>query len=310
MDPSRKREDYMTGKQPRSSATPALPEVNRPRVIVGHSAAMQRIEHEIEAAAASDVIVLIAGESGAGRRLIARTIHGRSVRHGGPYVSVNCACLPDARLESELFGHVHDADDGSEPYSVRGRLESADGGTIVLQDVGYLSWRMQGRLLRYIETKEVLRVGSDEVRSADVRIMAVTHRRLVHAVTTHVFREDLFYRMNVIHIEVPPLRERCEDIPALLRYFLYTHGARQGRAMIEFTSDALACLTDYDWPGNVRELKEVTERLALTHTSERVGVDALPDTIVRRAMSRTVSRWRSPKTARGRFTTQPGAVKV
>jgi DNA-binding NtrC family response regulator len=267
---------------------------------------MGRIAQEIEAAAASDVIVLIAGESGVGRRLIARTIHERSARRG-PYLSVNCMCLQDAQLESELFGHVQDAGDGSEPYSVRGRLEAADGGTLVLQDVGYLSWRTQGRLLRYIETKEVQRVGSLDVRTSDARIMAITHRRLMHAVTSHVFREDLFYRMNVIHIEVPALRDRSEDIPALLRYFLCTQAARQGRATIDVTPDALSCLTDYDWPGNVRELKEVSERLALTNPSERIGIDALPEAIVRRSMSRTVASWRAPKTTRGRSPVQPGA---
>jgi transcriptional regulator with PAS, ATPase and Fis domain len=131
--------------------------------------------------------------------------------------------------------------------------------------------------------------------SSDVRLMAITHRRLVHAVASQAFRDDLFYRMNVIHIEVPPLRERCEDISALLRYFVCVHAARMGRPAIEFTPDALNCLIEYDWPGNVRELKEASERLVQTHNSpERIGVDALPHAIVRRSMSRTVARWGSP----------------
>ena len=275
------------------SPTIPLPEMTRPLVIVGHSAAMRQIAKEIEVATSSDVTVLIGGESGAGRRLIARTIHDRSPRHAGPFISVNCVCLPDARLESELFGDVNDLDWQSQVG--RGRLEAADGGTVMLQDVGYMSWRLQGRLLRYIEAREVRRVGAPRMMKSDVRLMAITNRRLVHAVANQAFRDELFYRMNVIHIEVPPLRDRSEDIPALLRYFICVHAARLGRPVIDFAPDALTCLTDYDWPGNVRELKEVCERLVQRHdSSDRVGVDALPQAIVRRSMSRTVARWGSP----------------
>lgn len=267
-----------------------LPEMNRPLVIVGHSAPMRRVGEEVAAAAESNVTVLIAGESGVGRRLVARAIHDRSPRHAGPFVSVNCICLPDARLESELFGDA-ESSDGRESHVGRGRLEAADGGTVVLQDVGYLSWRLQGRLLRYTEAREIPRFGSARPVSSNVRLMAITHRRLVHAVANEAFRDDLFYRMNVIHIEVPPLRDRTEDIPALLRYFLCLHAARLGRSVVDLSSDALNCLIEYDWPGNVRELKEVAERLGQTASSERVGVDELPPAIVRRSMSRTVARW-------------------
>jgi transcriptional regulator with PAS, ATPase and Fis domain len=162
---------------------------------------------------------------------------------------------------------------------------------LVLQDVGYLSWRLQGRLLRYLETHLVQRIGSAHSTPSDVRLMAITHRRLVHAVSNQSFREDLFYRMNVIHVEVPPLRDRCEDVPALLRYFMCVQSARLGRTVAELTPDALSCLTEYDWPGNVRELKDVAERLAQTSTSDRIAVDALPANIVRRSMSRTMARW-------------------
>ena len=269
--------------------------MNRPLVIVGHSPVMRRIEREIDVAAESDVTVLIAGESGVGRRLIARTIHDRSARHAGPLVSVNCVCLPDARLESELFGDVTDNIDW-QSHVGRGRLEAADGGTVMLHDLGYLSWRLQGRLLRYTEARELRRVGSAQLMSSNVRLMAITHRRLVHAVASQAFRDDLFYRLNVIHIDVPPLRERSEDIPALLRYFVCVHAARLGRPVIEFTPDALTCLAEYDWPGNVRELKEMSERLIQTHNgSERVGADGLPHAIVRRSMSRTVARWAAPR---------------
>ena len=278
-----------------SSPLRPLPEMNRPLVIVGHSAAMRRIGEEVSAASESNVTVLIAGESGVGRRLIARTIHDRSARHVGPFVSVNCICLPDARLESELFGGVPDGTDSRGLQTVRGRLEAADGGTVVLHDVGYLSWRLQSRLLRYTEAREIPRPGPVRPASSDVRLMAITNRRLVHAVTNQAFRDDLFYRMNVIHIEVPPLRERTEDISALLRYFLCVHAARVGRPVPELAPDALNCLVEYDWPGNVRELKEVSERLVQTHsTQDRVNVDGLPQPIVRRSMSRTVARWVSP----------------
>jgi DNA-binding NtrC family response regulator len=277
-----------------------LPEMSRPLVIVGHSAAMRRIAQEISAAAASNVTVLIAGESGVGRRLIARTIHDRSTRHAGPFVAVNCVCLPDARLESELFGHAENGGNGRDPYISRGRLEAADGGTIVLQDVGYMSWRLQGRLLRYTETHMVQRIGSPLSTPADVRLIAITHRRLIHAVSNQAFREDLFYRMNVIHVEVPPLRDRVEDVPSLLRYFICVQSARLGRPVIDFTSDALSCLGEYDWPGNVRELKEVAEKLVETSTSDRVGVDDLPAGIVRRSMTRTMARWGAQTAASSR----------
>jgi two-component system NtrC family response regulator len=243
------------------------------------------------------VTVLIAGESGVGRRLVARTIHERSMRTGGPFISVNCLCLPDARLESELFGHAETATTRDHHISrgrfelSRGRLEAADGGSLMLQDVGYLSWRLQGRLLRYIETHIVQRIGSTLSTPSDVRLMAITHRRLVHAVGNQSFREDLFYRMNVIHIEVPPLRERCDDVPALLRYFMCVQSTKLGRPAADLTLDALSCLTEYDWPGNVRELKDVAERLVEASTSDRIAVDALPAAIVRRSMSRTMARW-------------------
>jgi len=268
-----------------------LPDVNRPLVLVGHSAAMRRIEQEITAASESNVTVLIAGESGAGRRLVARTIHDRGPRHDGPFISVNCVCLPDARLETELFGAAENAAHGRDHYVSRGRLEAADSGSLVLQDVGYLSWRLQGRLLRYVETRMVQRIASTHSTPSDVRLMAITQRRLVHAVSNQAFREDLFYRMNVIHIEVPPLRERCEDVPALFRYFMCMQSARLGRTMVELSPDALSCLTEYDWPGNVRELKEVAEQLVRANASERIGVDALPAALVRRSMSRTMARW-------------------
>src|SRR5688572_15876154 len=268
-----------------------LPEMTRPLVLVGHSAAMSRIADEITDAAALNATILITGESGTGRRLIARTIHDRSSRQNGPFISVNCVCLPDARLECELFGHVDTGAPGREPGGSRGRLEAADGGTIVLQDLGYLSWRLQGRLHRFVDTRMVQRIGSPLSTPSDVRLVAITHRSLVQAVRNQPFRDDLFSRINVIPIEVPPLRERCDDVPALFRYFICLQSARLGRPAAELTGDALNCLIEYDWPGNVRELKELAERLAQTIASDRIAVDDLPPAIVRRSMSRTMARW-------------------
>jgi DNA-binding NtrC family response regulator len=266
-----------------------LPEITRPLVMVGHSAAMRRMTQEIAAAAATNLTVLICGESGVGRRLIARTIHDHSPRHAAPFLSVNCVCLPDARLESELFGHV-DNGAGREPYASRGRLEAADGGTVVLQEVGFLSWRLQGRLHRFVDTHLVQRVGSSLSTRSDVRLVAITHRSLLHTVGYQPFRDDFFSRINLIPIDVPPLRDRSDDVPALFRYFMCVQAARSGRPVAELTSDALSCLSEYDWPGNVRELKDLAERLAET-TTERIGIDDLPVAVVRRSTSRTMARW-------------------
>jgi DNA-binding NtrC family response regulator len=279
-----------------------LPDVTRPLVLVGHSPAMCRITEAVTEAAASSATVLITGESGVGRRLIARAIHERGARQNGPFVSVNCACLPDARLESELFGLVETKTPAREPYSSRGRLEAADGGTIVLHDVSYMSWRLQGRLHRFVDTRMVQRIGSSMSIASDVRLIAIMQSSLVQAVHSRVFRDDLFSRITVIHIEVPPLRERCDDVPALFRYFMSVRSARLGRPVAELTADAESCLCEYDWPGNVRELKDLAERLTELATSDRLGVDDLPPTLVRRSMARTMARWNAkPSVAGGLF---------
>jgi DNA-binding NtrC family response regulator len=270
--------------------------MNRPLVLVGHSAAMRRIALEITAAAASNLTVLISGESGVGRRLIARTIHERSPRHSGPFLSVNCVCLPDARLESELFGHANTGIDGCESHWQRGRLEEADGGTVVLQEVGFLSWRLQGRLHRFVDT-HIIQCGSSRSTRSDVRLVAITHRSLLHTIGYQPFRDDLFSRINLISIEVPPLRDRSDDVPALFRYFACVQAARSGRPVPELTSDALSCLSEYDWPGNVCELKDLAERLTDVATSDRIGIDELPKALVRRSMARTMARWGASTTA-------------
>src|SRR4051812_6909586 len=188
--------------------------------MVGVSAAIQSVEDEIEHAARCDAKVLITGESGVGKEIVARLIHGRSNRNRGPLVTINCAGIPDSLLESELFGHVKGSFTDAH-RDKRGWLEAAHGGTIFMDEVGEMSLRMQALLLRFLETGEIQRVGSDrKLPPLDVRVITATHRKLMNHIADKTFREDLYYRLNVVHIEVPPLRERREDIFVLLMHFL------------------------------------------------------------------------------------------
>jgi DNA-binding NtrC family response regulator len=250
--------------------------VEKTTVMLGTSAAMRAVEGEIAVAAACSSKVLITGESGVGKELVARLIHEGSPRRAARFVAINCAGLPDALLESELFGHVRGSFTGAY-RDKKGWLETAHGGTIFLDEVGEMSLRMQAMLLRFLETGEIQRVGSDRpLPPLDVRVIAATHRNLADCVKERTFREDLYYRLNVIHIEVPPLRERRPDIPVLLNYFLSMFSAAHRVPLPEVDPDALQRLTTYDWPGNVRELKNVAERLVVGSRSGRVDMDQLP----------------------------------
>jgi len=232
---------------------------------------MRALDEDLRDAARSDAKVLITGESGVGKELAARTIHAFSPRSSGPLVALNSAGVPDTLLESELFGHVRGSFTGA--YRDRpGLLELARGGTVLLDEVGEMSLRMQALLLRFLETGEIQPVGSDRPRTrVDVRVIAMTNRRLVDQMAAKAFREDLYYRLNVIHIVVPPLRERRDDIPALVDQFLRTSVQRYGVEPPEMSPEAMACLVEYAWPGNVRELKNVVER-CVVRTRERVIV--------------------------------------
>jgi transcriptional regulator with PAS, ATPase and Fis domain len=232
---------------------------------------MRALDEDLRDAARSDAKVLITGESGVGKELAARTIHAFSPRSSGPLVALNSAGVPDTLLESELFGHVRGSFTGA--YRDRpGLLELARGGTVMLDEVGEMSLRMQALLLRFLETGEIQPVGSDRPRTrVDVRVIAMTNRRLVDQMAAKAFREDLYYRLNVIHIVVPPLRERREDIPALVDQFLRTSVQRYGVEPPEMSPEAMACLIEYSWPGNVRELKNVIER-CVVRTREGVIV--------------------------------------
>jgi len=229
--------------------------------LVGIGTAIHAIEAEIEYTARSDAKVLITGESGVGKEVIARLLRQRSRRARTPLVTINCAGIPDSLLESALFGHVKGSFTGAHRDRL-GLLEMANGGTIFLDEVGEMSLRMQALLLRFVENGEIQRVGSDRVQSrVDVRVIAATNRNLFERIASKEFREDLYYRLNVIHITIPPLRARREDIPVFLQYFLRLYAERHGRPLPELAPETLARLVAYDWPGNVRELKNVAERL-------------------------------------------------
>jgi DNA-binding NtrC family response regulator len=254
--------------------------------MVGVSAAIRDVEDEINHAARCSAKVLITGESGVGKEIVARLIHERSSRSRGSLVTINCAGFPDGLLESELFGHVKGSFTDAH-RDKRGWFEAAHGGTIFMDEIGEMSLRMQALLLRFLETGEIQRVGSDRInQSVDVRVIAATHRRLIEHIADKTFREDLYYRLNVVHIEVPPLRDRREDITALVHHFLGMFSNSHKVAQPELDSEVLSSLNEYSWPGNVRELRNVVERLVLRTRGERTTVDMLPLEVRREASGR------------------------
>ena len=249
-------------------------------LLVGRGAAMQELYRQIAAAAAGDATVLLSGESGTGKELAARAIHLHSARSGGPFVAVNCAGLPETLLESELFGHVRGAFTGAVAART-GRLEAADGGTLLLDEVGEMSPAMQAKLLRFLEARCFEPVGDSSSRQVDVRVISATNRDLRGMVAANLFREDLYYRLDVFRIDLPALRERREDVPLLVAHFLARPGAS---APMEVSPEALAVLESYDWPGNVRELKNCLEHAAaLARPGGTVALDHLPAHVVRAA---------------------------
>jgi DNA-binding NtrC family response regulator len=249
--------------------------------MVGVSAAIRSVEEEIDHAARSEAKVLITGESGVGKEIVARLIHERSGRSRGPLVTINCAGFPDSLLESELFGHVKGSFTDAH-RDKRGWLEAAHGGTIFMDEVGEMSLRMQALLLRFLETGEIQRVGSDRrLPPLDVRVITATHRRLIDRIADKTFREDLYYRLNVVHIEVPPLRDRPEDIGVILNHFLTMFAEAHSSPAPEVSPEALEALVAYQWPGNVRELRNVAERLILRCRSGVIDSGTLPQEVLR-----------------------------
>ena len=261
--------------------------------LIGRSEALHTIEREIETAARSDAKVLITGETGTGKEVVARMIHRQSRRASAPLVVVNCAGLPDTLLESELFGHARGSFTGA--YADKpGLLEQAPNGTVFLDEVGEMSVRMQAVLLRFLETGEIQRVGADRAHTrANVRVIAATNVQLEKAVRAGTFREDLFFRLNVVRIELPPLRERETDASLLIDYFLGYFADLHRLRRPEIDADALATLQTYRWPGNVRELKNVVERIVLRARGGRVGaaslqMDLVPEAATAKRAGRTV----------------------
>jgi DNA-binding NtrC family response regulator len=244
--------------------------------IVGDSRPMQDVFRLIEKVADSDSTVLIQGESGSGKELVARALHYNSARRDRGLVPVNCGALPETLLESELFGHMRGAFTGATTNRI-GRFEAAGGGTLFLDEIGDMSPALQVKLLRVLQLHEFEPIGSNKTRKVDVRVIAATNRRLEELVAAGKFREDLYYRLSVIPIDVPPLRERLDDIPLLANYFLENFSRARRRKMRPFGPDVLDAFRRYDWPGNVRELENLVERLVILAEDDRVGLTDLPE---------------------------------
>ena len=254
----------------------AVVEPENPYGIVGNSEPMQNVFKLSAKAAASTANVLISGESGTGKELVARAIHYGSSRASAPFVPVNCTAIPESLLESELFGHVKGAFTGAN-VSRAGFFQIADGGTVFLDEIGDASQNLQAKLLRVIQDKEIFKVGSSQVVKVDTRIVAATHKDLKTLVNKGHFREDLYYRLNVIDIPIPPLRERGQDVLLLIHSFISEFCREMARRPISFSDRALKALTNYAWPGNVRELENLIQKLVVIVDEDIVDIADLPD---------------------------------
>ena len=246
-------------------------------VLIGDAPEMQEICKILVRVSASRATVLIRGESGTGKELVARLIHENSPRAGGPFVRVNCAALSESLLESEMFGHERGAFTGA-VQTRRGRFEMAAGGTIFLDEIGDLSLTVQVKLLRVLQEMTFERVGGNQTISVDVRVITATHLALEQAIVDGKFRQDLYYRINVVPIHLPPLRTRKSDAPLLIDHFLRKFNAENGRA-VKLSAPLLRLLTQYDWPGNVRELENCMERLVVLAEEETVTLKTIPSAI-------------------------------
>jgi transcriptional regulator with GAF, ATPase, and Fis domain len=244
--------------------------------LIGASDAIRQLNDEIRRVSHSDAKVLITGESGVGKELVAKAIHAQSPRAGNAFMAINCAGVPETLLESELFGHVKGSFTGA--YRDKpGKLELTHQGTLFLDEVGEMTLRMQGLLLRFLENGELQKVGADKPTArVDVRVIAATNRDLRELIAQQRFREDLFYRLAVIHVVVPPLRERRTDVPLLVQYFFERFTRHNGCAVKGLSPEAINALVEYPWPGNVRELENVIERLVVNARHELAAVDDLP----------------------------------
>ena len=251
-------------------------QVERHLQLVGDSSVMNKLREQIAAAAPTHSRVLIFGENGTGKELVARSIHRQSLRHQRPFVEVNCAAIPETLIETELFGHERGAFTGAVAQK-RGKFDSADGGTLFLDEIGDMSLATQAKLLRVLQEQQFTRVGGNKLIKVNVRVIAASNKDLGQEIEKGNFREDLYYRVNVLPIEVPPLRARREDIPALTRHFLKIQAEEQGMKLKEITAGALNVLARHDWPGNIRELRNQVERLMIMVPKTPIDVaDVLP----------------------------------
>jgi two-component system nitrogen regulation response regulator NtrX len=244
--------------------------------IVGHHPLIQALWKEILKIAPTNATVLVYGESGTGKELIARSVHAQSLRAREPFVQVNCAAIPEELIESELFGHEKGSFTGATEKK-SGKFEQADGGTIFLDEVGDMSLRTQSKVLRVLEEGEVQKVGSSKIAKVDVRVIAATNKDLAREIQEGRFRDDLYFRLNVVPLYSPPLRERPEDIPLLVDYFSRTFAEENNYRPRKFSPEALAALARYAWKGNVRELKNVVERLLIMTDKDTIGLGDLPE---------------------------------
>jgi Nif-specific regulatory protein len=240
---------------------------------------MRQVYQFIAKVAPTDSSVLITGESGTGKELVARAIHQNSKRSGKPFIAVSCAALTETILESELFGHEKGAFTGALTQR-KGRLEIADEGTLFLDEIGELSAPLQVKLLRVLQEREFERVGGTRTIKVDIRLLAATNRNLEDRITQGLFRQDLFYRLNVLQLEMPPLRQRQEDIPLLAKYFAARYGEKCNRKIMNISSEAQKRLLSYDWPGNVRELENAIERAVVLGTTDSILLEDLPEAIL------------------------------
>jgi transcriptional regulator with PAS, ATPase and Fis domain len=247
--------------------------------LVGSSPRMRIVRALIAKLAGNNSTVLITGESGTGKELAARAIHEMSPRREHPFVPVNCGAIPEELLESELFGHIRGAFTGA-VNARQGRFQLANGGTLFLDEIGDMSPKLQVKLLRVLQERQFEPVGSDHSMQVDVRVLAATNRDLRVAVREGRFREDLFYRLNVLPLELPSLREREGDIPVLIHYFLHLHGQRKGKRLLQLESPAMAALEGYSWPGNVREVENLVERLVVLNDDGVIRTSDLPDYVI------------------------------
>ncbi len=260
--------------------------------MVGESPAMRAIFRQIDKIGPSEATILILGESGTGKELVARAIHASSPRAARPFVAINCATLSETLLESELFGHEKGAFTGAVAQK-RGKLELAEGGTLFLDEIGEVAPLLQAKLLRVLQEREFERVGGVKTLRANIRVIAATNRDLEEQVRTHQFRQDLYFRLNVIAIRMPALRDRREDIPLLADYFLQQFAAKSGRPISGFAPAARACMATYYWPGNVRELENTVERAVVLGSSEFVLPEDLPESLL--------ETWQPPDTEEGGY---------